>query len=117
VRDPRLDSLLERLSQRPEYRGAALYGSRARGDARDDSDYDVLVLMDEAFGQELVTEDGTFDLVLASEQKMRAFFTAHPDDAIETWRVATILDDPTGVLDRLREDILERERQGQGPSL
>jgi len=72
--------------------------------------------MDEAFGQELVTlvtEDGTFDLVLASEQEMRAFVAGHPDDAIETWRVAVILDDPAGVLGRLREDVLDRERQGK----
>lgn len=43
-----------------------LYGSRARGDAQDDSDYDLLVLTDEAAGIPLQSKliDSTFHLQL-----------------------------------------------------
>jgi predicted nucleotidyltransferase len=44
-----IQTLQQSLNQRlgSHLRGAWLYGSRARGDARESSDYDVLILVDE----------------------------------------------------------------------
>ncbi len=48
--DPVLKDFIERLKRElgEHLEGAILFGSRARGDADEDSDYDVLVLMDES---------------------------------------------------------------------
>ena len=42
--DPVLEDLRERLVQSVDPRTIILFGSRARGDARDDSDYDLLIV-------------------------------------------------------------------------
>lgn len=48
-RDAIIETLSRELNQRlrPHLRALWLYGSRARGDAREASDYDVLVIVDE----------------------------------------------------------------------
>lgn len=47
--DPVLKTLSEQLKYRlgPHLRGLWLFGSRARGDARPSSDYDLLILVDD----------------------------------------------------------------------
>ncbi|MFB1489878.1 MULTISPECIES: nucleotidyltransferase domain-containing protein [unclassified Thiocapsa] len=47
--NPVTQALQQSLAQRlgPHLRGIWLFGSRARGDARETSDYDVLILVDE----------------------------------------------------------------------
>ncbi len=47
--NPVLETLSQELPRRlaPHLRGVWLFGSRARGDARETSDYDVLILVDE----------------------------------------------------------------------
>lgn len=42
-----LEEIVERLVREFHPRSIYLFGSRARGDAREDSDYDVLVLLDD----------------------------------------------------------------------
>ena len=44
--DPKLDELVRRLVDAVHPRRIYLFGSRARGDARPDSDFDVLLLSD-----------------------------------------------------------------------
>lgn len=65
--------LLKAHGQR--FRGVVLYGSEARGDARPDSDIDVLVLLEAPidYGRDLRTNINVlYDLVLALERPISA---------------------------------------------
>ena len=67
------ERLLKAHGQR--LRGVVLYGSEARGEARPDSDIDVLVLLDGPidYGRDLRTNiDALYDLVLAIERPISA---------------------------------------------
>lgn len=56
----------QRLRQ-PAVEGAVLFGSRAKGHPRDDSDYDLLVVAEGSPGQEMVSFGGRdFDLIFES---------------------------------------------------
>ena len=44
-RDPKLDRIVERLGEQEKIAAAWLYGSRARGDHRPDSDYDIAIAL------------------------------------------------------------------------
>lgn len=55
VQDPRVETLVQRLVQefRPDY--VYLFGSRARGDERDDSDYDFMVILPDSAPDKLLS--------------------------------------------------------------
>ncbi len=66
----------------PQVRKVMLFGSRARGDALPDSDYDILVVVPEADRDRLRGGElrlalwgvkASFDLVVMSEREFRAF--------------------------------------------
>jgi len=44
--DPTEQAIAEAIAQEPAVQAALLFGSRARGDARPDSDWDVALLVD-----------------------------------------------------------------------
>ena len=59
----------------PRLRGIVLYGSEVRGEARPDSDLDVLVLLDGPidYGRDLrINIDALYDLVLSLERPISA---------------------------------------------
>ena len=75
------DELMKRMKQSlaeafgDRLRGIVLYGSEARGDARDDSDIDLLALLDGpvSFGRDLETcTDALYPLVLELERPIHA---------------------------------------------
>ncbi|HEX5054663.1 MAG TPA: nucleotidyltransferase domain-containing protein [Planctomycetota bacterium] len=99
VPDPALDyaALLRRVHERlPGVQGVWLFGSRARGDAREDSDIDLAVLGPTAFDPVLVFDLGLELGVLASRDvdlvDLRAASTVLRKEALHGGRLLSCLD-------------------------
>lgn len=58
-----------------------LYGSRARGDARDDSDWDLLILVDQVVDSKLTTKlrDCLYDIELETNQILSSIIRSKQD--------------------------------------
>lgn len=109
-----LISLVDELSRRPEVLGAALFGSRARGDNRSDSDIDVYVLVDDGSWRDVEGRgDQHFEFVYASEEASRAFWQASPDEFVQQWADARILLDKHGKLNAFRKEADELRKEGR----
>lgn len=66
-----------------------LFGSRARGDAREDSDYDLLVIEREPFGKERSRYQETAKLYrLTLKHRVPADVLRYSRDEVEDWRTA-----------------------------
>ena len=72
-----LDFITSQLSSRREVRRILLFGSRARGDARADSDYDLCIIVDAVEDEralyvelmrEIASADWSIDLVIMTEE-------------------------------------------------
>jgi Nucleotidyltransferase domain len=101
--DQEIQHLVDELARRPDVLGAALFGSVARGDARPDSDVDVLVLVQEGFWRD-VEERGHrhFEFVFSSPESTQAFGERRPDEYVKMWQEAQILLDKKGRIAQLR---------------
>jgi predicted nucleotidyltransferase len=72
-----------------------LYGSRARGDARDDSDWDVAVFLKGELTPKdrRVLSDIDFDLMMESGQHVQAIAIDHERSAEQSYFVTNVLKD------------------------
>ncbi|MBZ0276285.1 MAG: nucleotidyltransferase domain-containing protein [Anaerolineae bacterium] len=94
---------VENLRVRDEVLGVILFGSWARGNHREDSDVDLLVILRDGFLRTVEVHAGqVFEVTYTTEQGASDFWHANQDDAIELWRVARVLFDRDGTVERLR---------------
>lgn len=68
--DPNLDRLLAGIVPAPAAEAVYLFGSRARNETRDDSDYDLLVIVPDGFPRERLAPMETY--ALARKAKVAA---------------------------------------------
>lgn len=94
------------LAARPEVRGVILFGSRAHGDSRPDSDVDLLVLVPAGYRRAVDERDGqAFELLFLSEDVARDYFHQNLDTAAEFWATAEILFERDGAAATLRTEM------------
>jgi len=104
---------LEELKHDPTVESVILFGSHARGDAREDSDVDLIVVCDKT--KRGIEERGgqRFELVYVTEEDAKKYYRENKDNAVRTWKVAQVLFDRNGAAERLRECVAEIEKTGK----
>jgi hypothetical protein len=91
-----------------------LFGSRARGDARPDSDADLLVIVPEGYRRGLEQRGSqTFELMFLGEEVAVGYLDANPDTAAELVTSARVLHDGDGSAARLFEEARRRVERGK----
>src|SRR3954464_2997432 len=100
-----IQRFVDELAADPAVWGVILFGSHARGNARPDSDADLMILVEaDQFEMGFAEHDGQkFELLRLSEAVAIRYATDNPDNAADFWQVAQILHDPDDAAARLRD--------------
>src|SRR5947209_12641510 len=108
---------VDELAADPAVRGIILFGSHARGNARADSDADLVILGErDQFEMGFAERDGQkFELLRWSEAVAIRYAMDNRDQAADFWQVAQILYDPDGVAARVREQAAKMLAEGKPP--
>src|SRR3954451_13623097 len=112
-----IQRFVDELAADPAVRGVILFGSHARGNARPDSDADLMILGEgDQFEMGFAERDGQkFELLRWSEAVAIRYATDNPDNAADFWQVAEILQDPDGAAARLCAHAAEMLAEGKPP--
>src|SRR5947209_8900042 len=112
-----IQRFVDELAADPGVRGIILFGSQARGNARADSDADLVILGErDQFEMGFAERDGQkFELLRWSEAVAIRYAADNRDQTADFWQVAEILYDPDGAAARLREYAAELLAAGKPP--
>src|SRR3954447_9370672 len=112
-----IQRFVDELAADPAVRAVILFGSHARGNARPDSDADLVILVErDQFEMGFAERDGQkFELLRWSEAVAIRYATDNPDNAADFWQVAEILHDPDGAAARMRAHAAEMLAEGKPP--
>src|SRR3954462_5035356 len=107
-----IQRFVDELAADPAVRGIILFGSHARGNARADSDADLVILGErDQFEMGFTERDGQkFELLRWSEAVAIRYAIDNRDRAADFWQVAQILYDPDGAAARLRDQSHRADR-------
>ncbi len=112
-----IQRFVDELAADPAVRGVILFGSHARGNARPDSDADLVILVErDQFEMGFAERDGQkFELLRLSEAVAIRYLADNPDNAADFWQVAEILHDPDGAAARVRDHTAAMLAEGKSP--
>jgi hypothetical protein len=112
-----IQRFVDELAADPAVRGVILFGSQARGNARADSDADLVILGErDQFEMGFAERDGQkFELLRWSEAVALRYAMDNRDRAADFWQVAQILYDPDGAAARLRDHTAAMLAEGKPP--
>src|SRR3954453_3411165 len=108
---------VDELAADPAVRGIILFGSQARGNARADSDADLVILGEhDQFDMGFAERDGQkFELLRWSEAVAIRYAMDNRDRAADFWQVSEILSAPDGAAARLRDFASKMLAEGKPP--
>src|SRR3954453_11804696 len=112
-----IQRFVDELAADPAVRGIILFGSQARGNARADSDADLVILGErDEFTMGFAERDGQkFELLRWSEPLAILSARHNRDRAADSVQVAKILHDPAGPAPRLRDQPAAMLAEGKPP--
>src|SRR4051794_20176093 len=110
-----IQRFVDELAAEATVRGIILFGSHARGNARPDSDADLVILGErDRFEMGFAERDGQkFELLYISEAVAIRYFLDNRDEAADFWQAAEILHDPDGAAARARDQAAEILAEGK----
>lgn len=95
----------EKLQRDPTVQAIFLFGSTARGEARPDSDIDLLVIAAGSFRHEILNHEGVeFEVFFNNESDTVLFWRENHDDFASFWADAQVIFDREGAVGRLRAE-------------
>ncbi len=105
---------IEKLKTKEDILGVLIFGSYARGDQRDNSDVDVLVITKNSTLRDVETMDGqAFEMVYASLDDAKSFYEKNPDNAVRQWDDGKIVFDKNGEMEELRAYVAAIKKNGK----
>lgn len=112
-----IQRFVDELAADPAVLGIILFGSHARGNARADSDADLVILGErDQFEMGFTERDGQkFELLRRSEAVAIRYAMDNRDNVADFWQVAQILYDPDGATARVRDHAAELLAEGKPP--
>jgi predicted nucleotidyltransferase len=109
-----IQDFVDELAARSDVRSILLFGSRARGDARPDSDADLLVVVPEGYRRGVEFRGAqAFELLYLGEDVAMAYLDATPDTAAEVVSSVRVLHDADGSGGRLLDHARQRVERGK----
>lgn len=104
---------LNELRQDTEVKSVILFGSHARGNARENSDVDLIVICNETKRGVQERNGQIFEIVYVTEPDAKNYYIANKDNAVRTWKTAEILHDSDGSAQRLKSFVFDIEKEGK----
>src|ERR1700722_9591278 len=109
-------NFLEILKQRKDVLGVIMFGSRARGNDRPESDVDLVVIITEGFRRAVEYHEGqAFEIIYTTGKSALAYWKNHRDDAAGLWAVAKVLYDKDGTIAKLKNKVNMVLKKGKAP--
>ncbi len=110
------DQFVEDLKKRPDVLGIILFGSWARGNNRQDSDIDLVVILTEGFRRTVeYSGEQVYEIIYITENSAFDYWENHKDQCAGLWEVAKILYDKSGTIQKLEKRVKRMLKQGKKP--
>lgn len=114
--DKDLGPLVDELKCKKDVLGIAVFGSYARGEARPNSDIDLLVIIKNGVRRDVEKRgERTFEYLYVSFPAAMKFYKENPDDCVQLWEDAVVLYDKKGYLRRLKALAGRLRKRGKKP--
>lgn len=103
-----ITKFLEILQADENVLGVVLFGSWARGNYRENSDVDLLVLLQHGYKRAIEEKYGQiFEIIYITPDAALAYYTSHLDNAANLWAVAKILYSKENTVENLHDKVNE----------
>ena len=103
-KEEKLERFTERLVADEDVLAIIIFGSKARGNSRPESDIDLVVILKDGYKRAVeYLDDQAFEIIYTTERKALEYWQSNKHDAIGLWNIAKVLFDRDGTGKRLEE--------------
>lgn len=108
--------LVDKLKERDDVLGVLMFGSWARGNNRENSDIDLLVILQDGY-KRCIEREGSqiFEIIYTTSDKAISYWKENKDDCANLWEAAYILHEKDEVMSTLKGTAQEILKDGKSP--